>query len=347
MLSIEEIQKQLRELTEEMENLKDNTVDDSVDYTVLSANGGRYPIEPHPLEIQAEDVHVQRSYLTLLLSMAAFDQEHLLDSLNLAHRIAFGAKYLKRGEDLADEFKVSQMCSFEQLDEYTSLFTDHQLKYILILEMMLMAGVYQKGKNKALEYISKIAVLLEIEKKDMIFLSNMAVVILTGDLDQYQCEIPNKTNLFECYLKNLKFKRQILYPVVNKEVKAFLDKSQPKTLERVKIDSDKKEYCTTYVLKEDSFSRIATIAMTAMAGIASTAEAAEANEKKIIKKTEGYSYIFRDNIEGSEFVDNPYLSGNNVSVLVDKIKNTPIGIQTHYLDAMENAKAYYIQKGGK
>lgn len=39
MLSIEEIQKQLRELTEEMENLKDNTVDDIVDYTVLSANG--------------------------------------------------------------------------------------------------------------------------------------------------------------------------------------------------------------------------------------------------------------------------------------------------------------------
>lgn len=219
MDQIEQMQQQLHEMIQELGQLKQtfSSQEKEIDFQQISANGVRYPIPEHPLLV--EDEYVKKCYITLLLSVASLDKEHLLDSLVFAHRIAFGACYLEKGEDLQDEFKLAQIMTMEQLDEFTSCLSKEEVRMMLVLEMMLTSGTFGKGKKIALEYIGQLCVLLNITKDQIVFLSNMAAVILTGDLEQYNCDIQNKYTAFDGYLQDLDFKRNlILVPEIKNEL---------------------------------------------------------------------------------------------------------------------------------
>lgn len=213
MKTIDEIQSELRALALELEQLKqsnDAAENLTVDFKKLSANGYRYPITPHPLE--SFDEHANKCYLTVLLTVAQFEPEMLSESLLLAHRIAFGMNYLGEGGDLQEEFAAAQTLTFSQLDEITSLFRETDERLMLILECMLTAGAFDKGRLEAFKYIAELAVLLNVDKEQLVFLSNMAAVILTGDLGKYKCEIYNNYGkLFECYLKDFDLQKQVIY----------------------------------------------------------------------------------------------------------------------------------------
>lgn len=204
MKTIDEIQSELRALALELEQLKqsnDAAENLTADFKKLSANGYRYPITPHPLE--SFDEHANKCYLTLLLTVAQFEPEMLSESLLLAHRIAFGMNYLGEGGDLQEEFAAAQTLTFSQLDEITSLFRETDERLMLILECLLTAGAFNKGRQEAFKYIAELAVLLNVDKEQLVFLSNMAAVILTGDLGQYKCKIKNTYEIFNVYLQPL------------------------------------------------------------------------------------------------------------------------------------------------
>lgn len=207
MKTIEQLQSELRDfaadMNSELEQLKEQRADSTLtaDFPKLSASASRYPIERHPLESQ--DEHTQKCYITLLLTVARFEPEMLSESLLFAHRVAFGMYYLAGGEDLKDEFLSSQTLTFEQLDEVTNLFRKSELRLMLIEECLLMAGVFDKGRKAAFEYIAQLAVMLNVDKEELTMLSNMAAVILTEDVLQSKCQIDYNSALFSCYLKKL------------------------------------------------------------------------------------------------------------------------------------------------
>jgi len=213
MKSIEELQHDLKKIYNELEEIKESQridTDVSVNFKEISATAKRYPISGHPL--LNEDEHAKQTYLMMLLSVAELDVEKYPDTYCMIYRIAYGIKFTGDIQELA---LIAKQMNFERLDECTRLFENTDLKLLLILDCMLIAGFFEKGKNEAYEYISKLCVLLKVGKEQVTFLANMARVILTQDLNEYKCDIPNTyENLFDCYLNEFdeQFKIEIFSP---------------------------------------------------------------------------------------------------------------------------------------
>jgi hypothetical protein len=69
---------------------------------------------------------------------------------------------------------------------------------------MLVTAKFDKGKRKAMEYIADLCSLLLVTKEQVIFLGNLARAILTQDVTQYHCNIPNiYGSLFDCYIDDI------------------------------------------------------------------------------------------------------------------------------------------------
>lgn len=213
MKTIEEIQSKLRTLAHELEELKESRSagEREIDFERLSIDGSHKPITPHPLENY--DEYAQKCYLTMLLTVARFDDDKLPVSLLFAHRLAFGMKYLIKGENLQEEYIAAQTLSYKQLDDLVEVFKGTDERLMLILECMLTAGMFGKGKKDAIDYIVQLSQLLELSRDDMVFLSNMAAVILTQDLNAYKCDIRNKYDVFNCYLNSFDLRVGIVMEV--------------------------------------------------------------------------------------------------------------------------------------
>ncbi len=210
MKTIEEIQSELRTLAHELEELKESRSagEREIDFERLSIDGSHKPITPHPLENY--DEYAQKCYLTMLLTVARFDDDKLPVSLLFAHRLAFGMRYLIKGENLQEEYIAAQTLSYKQLDDLVEVFKGTDERLMLILECMLTAGMFGKGKKDAIDYIVQLSQLLELSRDDMVFLSNMAAVILTQDLNAYKCDVQNKYEFFDCYLKLFEFEVNVV-----------------------------------------------------------------------------------------------------------------------------------------
>ncbi len=219
MKTIDEIQNELNMIVAELERLKkkENVDEQTVDFTQISARAKRYPMEGHPLF--QKDNYTKKKYITLLLTIAQYDDEHIEDSLMLAHRVAWGAGYLTDDKNLNDEFIAAKLVNFKQLDEWSALFLNDDIKMVLVLEQLMTAGMFDKGRTPAIEFISSLCILLDVDKRKLTFLANMARVILTNDAEQYSCDINNEWDIFDCYLKNIEFERKIY----NVSVEKFLE----------------------------------------------------------------------------------------------------------------------------
>ena len=199
MKTIGEIQSELRKLCQELEALKQEqeAKANEVDLKKISAVASRYPIENHPM--LNEDEHHKDMYLQILFSVAVLEKQNNEDGIKTICRIAYGMGYAGDFERLL--IKANTM-NFDILDECTRLFGKSELKYILLLECMLVTAEFDGGKRRALEYISELAVLLNITKEDIVFLANLARVILTQDLNEYTIDMQTNTSLYDCYLVN-------------------------------------------------------------------------------------------------------------------------------------------------
>ena len=199
MKTIGEIQSELRKLCQELEALKQEQEAkvNEVDLKKISAVASRYPIENHPM--LNEDEHHKDMYLQILFSVAVLEKQNNEDGIKTICRIAYGMGYAGDFERLL--IKANTM-NFDILDECTRLFGKGELKYILLLECMLVTAEFDGGKRRALEYISELAVLLNITKEDIVFLANLARVILTQDLNEYTIDMQTNTSLYDCYLVN-------------------------------------------------------------------------------------------------------------------------------------------------
>lgn len=216
--TIKNIQNELTMLKEDLDDFRSEKNGGVFDFDIgeIVVKAKHDPVADHPLS--SKDNYTQRRYLILLLSVAQFEPDKLYESLLLAHKIAYGCGYLKDG-DLTDEYAASHTLTITQVDELVALFAEDDLRLLLIEEMLLIAGKFEKGLKSAADYISQICEIFKLSGNDLTFLSQMSAVILAEDPVLYTCGIRNKYNIFKCYLKkfNLSGLRKLFTPPISSE----------------------------------------------------------------------------------------------------------------------------------
>lgn len=353
MKTIDEIQAELRALAQELEQLKKQEQGDAeqLDFVKLSSMGERYPVNPHPL-VHCDE-HTMKHYLIMLLSITQYAGEQLEETLLLAHRIAFGMGYLRRGEHLKEEYLAAQTLSFDDLDECTGLFQGSDNSLMLILELLLMAGTFEYGRRDALEYISRLCVMLKVDSTEVVFLGNMAAVILTKDLGQYRCNIRNWYTIFDGYLKDIEFNREIYYLPTEKIDLAKTAENffsgfggvgnvlMPLTEIRIKEASYKCIYKGRYSTRDKTSQGV----FRANEGCALHVFFAETIRGHVSRDILG---IARDDVE--HFYENnedDMRKWNKAKQVLKKKLHKPIGVQTHPLDSEALARDFFERQKGK
>ncbi len=338
MKTIEEIQSELRTLAHELEELKESRSagEREIDFERLSIDGSHKPITPHPLENY--DEYARKCYLTMLLTVARFDEDKLPVSLLFAHRLAFGMRYLIKGENLQEEYIAAQTLSYKQLDDLVEVFKGTDERLMLILECMLTAGMFDKGKKDAIDYIVQLSQLLELSKDDMVFLSNMAAVILTQDLNAYKCDVRNSYEIFNCYLNDVVFEMIIIHE--NKMVEydkllrndSFFEWSASWAFKiecvHCSLLDNKIEYKCEYVNRCRDF-------LTNKIIVLKYADTNKMDElRNHFRKSSNYKSEFNDFISSNGVITLVQNVNKNFVLLVDTgkvIPNCPIGVEAHPL----------------
>ena len=198
MKTIDELQAELRLICSELEKLKESQKAETreVNFREIAARAERYPISGHPMVNEVE--YTKDMYILMLLSVAALDDEKYEESFMTIYRIAFGMNFSGNIESL---FLSAKSMKFETLDECTRLFLNSKLRLVLLLECMMIAAGFENGKRRAIEYISQLAVMLNVSKDDIEFLANLARVVLTQDLNEYKTDFLNVYgDIFDCYI---------------------------------------------------------------------------------------------------------------------------------------------------
>ena len=203
MKTIDELQAELRKICSELDKIKEaqQTETQQINFKELSSRTERYPIAGHPLK--TADEYTKDMYLLILLSVADMESDKYEQSFTTIYRIAHGMEFKGNMETL---FMSAKKMTFEKIDECTRLFLESDIKMILLLECMLLSAEFDKGRKKAMEYIAQLAVLLNVDKQKIVFLANLARVILTQDLDEYKTDIFNEYDVFDCYLNKFEEK---------------------------------------------------------------------------------------------------------------------------------------------
>ena len=222
MKTIDELQAELRKICSELDKIKEaqQTETQQINFKELSSRTERYPIAGHPLK--TADEYTKDMYLLILLSVADMESDKYEQSFTTIYRIAHGMEFKGNMETL---FMSAKKMTFEKIDECTRLFLESDIKMILLLECMLLSAEFDKGRKKAMEYIAQLAILLNVGKRQIIFLSNLARVVLMQDLDEYKTDILNEYDVFDCYLD--KFEKKFNIELIKAPKEQKLDKNKP------------------------------------------------------------------------------------------------------------------------
>ena len=222
MKTIDELQAELRKICSELDKIKEaqQTETQQINFKELSSRTERYPIAGHPLK--TADEYTKDMYLLILLSVADMESDKYEQSFTTIYRIAHGMEFKGNMETL---FMSAKKMTFEKIDECTRLFLESDIKMILLLECMLLSAEFDKGRKKAMEYIAQLAILLNVGKRQIIFLSNLARVVLMQDLDEYKTDILNEYDVFDCYLD--KFEKKFNIELIKAPKGQKLDKNKP------------------------------------------------------------------------------------------------------------------------
>jgi hypothetical protein len=324
MKTLSEIQNDIKSLSLQLNHLAINIQNirpevkknDLLDMKKIKNISQNYPMEGHYLGVCEE--YVKKRYLTLLVLAARIQQSEIEKSLLLINRIALGAGY---EEDIADILKDSYTISERSMEEIIDTFSNEPIRMLLILDMLLISA--ERKKKDSLQFIAEISYFLSINENEMKFLSNLAVIILQNDINLYTendvlCD--NWIHIFDCYLKNFKIDRKLvkvpknvliglgdLHYQVNLEAKGLepMLLKAGDTICRIKDSSLSNNEASL----DSSLDRKLEKKMSDIKG-----------EYKLISSLAGKVYIFADRANQ---------------------ENQTVGIITHPLDKLENARVWF------
>lgn len=210
MKTIEELHRELDNICRELDIIekaqKDTSKAVTVDFSKIMSVAKRYPINNHPLKNY--DEHMKKMYLLMIMSVAVMDDECYDDSILTLSRIAAGMEYTGSIEEL---FLAAKTIDYKTVDECTELFINSDTKLILFLECILVSAKFNKNRSDAISYLGELPVFLRMTKDEVLLTSNLARVVITQNLEEYKCEVPNiYDGLFDCYLGDFEFKYEII-----------------------------------------------------------------------------------------------------------------------------------------
>ena len=251
MKSIEELQADLKQLYAELEERKQLeetavSVSQAISFDDISSKAERVKIENHPMS--ERDSHEQAMYLLLLLSVAALDDTAYENSISFVCRIAHGMNYNGSIQEL---FIQAQQMNFTRIDEITRLFLNDDIRLLLLMECLIIVQCFKKAYTKATEYVADLCILMKLEKEQICITSNIARAVLMLDVTEYNCNIQNRYNVFDCYLQQLEKNGNLaisVYTFSSRKIVAFSYSS----FERMKFSKNEKG---KYIYKFDMNNR--------------------------------------------------------------------------------------------
>ena len=99
-----------------------------------------------------------------------------------------------------------------------------------------------------MEYIAQLAVLLNVDKQKIVFLANLARVILTQDLDEYKTDIFNEYDVFDCYLNKFEEKFDVKIIRLPAERLRYVEKENQTIYSYYSYSEQRREILHTYYI---------------------------------------------------------------------------------------------------
>lgn len=215
MKSIEELQADLKQLYAELEERKimeQESLPQTVNFEELSSKAERCKIENHPMANR--DEHEQSMYLLLLISVIALDETVYENSFSMLYRISHGMNF---NGDVQELLLQAKQMDFKRIDDITRLFINDDVKLLLLMEAMMIVQGFKKEYKKAMNYVAELCILMELEKEQVILISNIARVVLMQNVEEYKCDIKNIYDSFNCYLCQLEENKMLKISLIYKD----------------------------------------------------------------------------------------------------------------------------------
>lgn len=185
-----------------------------------------FPIVDHP--IGKEEEYLQELYISLLCSIAAFDDEIANSETLFIKRIING---IKLKTDYAKLIKLGLEINNQTLDDFINAFSGKSLAYNFIADALLLATSDGVLHDKEVELIAEISEILKITKKEIDTLSQFISVLLLQDQEKLSKFLDDIKIPFDCeyFIKSFSLEmiktKDIDYytgEMIFKENKAFL-----------------------------------------------------------------------------------------------------------------------------
>jgi len=135
-----------------------------VDFASILRTAERHPITPHPLG--EKDAHTVEAYLTLMLSVAARGTSPDAQDNPIVYPCRIAAA-LRPAPDMELLFKRSLILDEKAVNEAITAVEREQLIDFFVLDALRLIELYDRGNLQKLEYVSDLAVLLNVSKERM------------------------------------------------------------------------------------------------------------------------------------------------------------------------------------
>ena len=220
--------------------------------------------------------------------------------------------------------------------------------------------------NSTALYISDLAKLFEIDSNTMMFLSNLAAVISSGDLSKYNCDINNTSELYQYYLDRFDFSSYRRLFNADRVVKMWFDEQKeivdwwetncsPDSFAKfVSFDKNLVFHRTSEIIVDSTPKSITYYGHFNLARLNSyigdKAEINEYHQELVFDELKKYEKVV---IYTKHFILNEILEKkgkealNGEEEILSFFSKYPIGIFTHCLDLKRNAESFFVNSGGE
>jgi|GEM_PF-1948861 hypothetical protein len=181
--------------------------------------GGEYAI--HNNELRETEEYVQELYMRILCTIIHYNGEGTREQLFFFKRILAGINKDYNWEDyLRKSFEITQV----EIQEFITYTQESKLKYYFTLDSLIIASL-SKNTDSIYEYVAEIINFMEIDRRDVVFLSLIAKAVVTQKyiiIKNANKKITDNTIElnFEEYLTGI-FDEDIIYDLENKAEELF------------------------------------------------------------------------------------------------------------------------------
>jgi|GEM_PF-2232009 hypothetical protein len=140
-----------------------------------------YPLANHPLAEQ--DEYTKGLYLKMLCMVVQYCEKLQEEQPLLLQRLIIGAE---AEHNMLDYMRMALESDESFLFDFISNFRDHELKYLFVLDCLVVANCSGPATQEQHEFIAELSEQLLLLKNDIYYLSLLAQCILEQDSDKYQ-----------------------------------------------------------------------------------------------------------------------------------------------------------------